>query len=333
MCSSDLPVFIISLQYAYKLERYNKDWTYVTASRHFADYTKVSPGTYIFRVTGSNNNNVWNEDGVTLTIIISPPWYQTWFFRIGAALLLFFMIWIFIFLRVRHIRKKHKMEKKVLLIEKQLFDIQQKALRLQMNPHFIFNSLNSIQSYVLSNDVDLAVNYLGRFSQLMRLILSNSRESVVSLADELLAIQHYLEIEKLRFEEKFTYSVIVDPEIDDEFTGVPPMIIQPYIENAIIHGLNHKPTPGHLTISFKQKGSLLLCSIEDNGVGRAKATDIKRRSGLNSKSRGMMITKERLEILSEKSDEKFSVKVIDLKDKSGVPAGTRVELLISPQEL
>jgi len=319
--------------YAYMLENYNKDWTFVPANRHFADYTKVSPGTYSFRVIGSNNNNVWNEDGVTLTIIISPPWYQTWYFRIGATLLLFFLIWTFIYLRVRQIRKKHKMEKKVLQIEKQLFDIQQKALRLQMNPHFIFNSLNSIQSYVLTKDVDLAVNYLGRFSQLMRLILSNSRESVVSLADELKAVQHYLEIEKLRFEEKFTYNILVDPEIDAEFTGVPPMILQPYIENAIIHGLVHKLTPGQIAIRFQQKGSWLLCSIEDNGVGRSKAAEIKRQSGLNSKSRGMMITKERLEILSKKSDEKFSVKVIDLKDENGEPAGTRVELLIFPQEI
>jgi sensor histidine kinase YesM len=225
------------------------------------------------------------------------------------------------------------MEKKVLQIEKQLFDIQQKALRLQMNPHFIFNSLNSIQSYILNNDVDLAVNYLGRFSQLMRLILANSRESVVPLADELEAIRHYLEIEKLRFEDKFTYTIIVDPEIDDEFAGVPPMVIQPYIENAIIHGLVHKPLPGHITIRIKEKNSRMLCIIEDNGIGRAKAAEIKRQSGLNTKSRGMMITKERLEILNRKTDDKFTIKVIDLKDKDGKPAGTRVELLITPQEL
>ncbi len=320
-------------RYGYMLESYNKDWTFVPANRHFADYTKVIPGTYSFRVIGSNNNNIWNTKGVTLTIVIRPPWYQTWYFRIGATLFLFFLIWLFIFFRIRRIRRKHEMEKKVLKIEKQLFDIQQKALRLQMNPHFIFNSLNSIQSYILTNDVDLAVNYLGRFSQLMRLILSNSRESAVPLADELQAIRHYLEIEKLRFEDKFSYSIIVDPEIDDEFTGVPPMVIQPYIENAIIHGVVHKTSPGHITIRFQETKSRMLCSIQDNGVGRAKAAEIKRQSGLNTKSRGMMITKERLEILNKKSDEKFSIKVIDLKDANGYPAGTRVELLITSQEL
>jgi ligand-binding sensor domain-containing protein len=320
-------------RYGYMLETYNKDWTFVPANRHFADYTKVIPGTYTFRVIGSNNNNIWNNQGVTITIVIRPPWYQTWYFRIGAILFLFFLIWLFIYFRVRRMRRKHKMEKKVLKIEKQLFDIQQKALRLQMNPHFIFNSLNSIQSYILNNDVDLAINYLARFSQLMRLILSNSRESIIPLADELQAIRLFLEIEKLRFEDKFTYSILVDPKIDDEFTGVPPMVIQPYIENAIIHGMVHKTSPGHITIRFQEKKSRMLCSIEDNGVGRAKAAEIKRKSGLNTKSRGMMITKERLEILNMKSDEKFSIKVIDLKDANGNPAGTRVELLITSQEL
>ena len=320
-------------RYAFMLENYNEDWTYITADRHFADYTKVTPGKYRFRVIGSNNNNVWNNEGVSLTIIISPPWYRTWYFRIGVLLFIISSIWIFIIFRVRHIKRKHEMEMKVLQIEKQLFDIQQKALRLQMNPHFIFNSLNSIQSYILSNDVDLAVNYLGRFSQLMRLILANSRESVIPLADELKAIRYYLEIEKLRFEEKFSYQIVIDPEIDEEFTGVPPMIIQPYIENAIIHGLIHKPIPGYIKLEFRQIGSKMLCSIEDNGVGRTRAAEIKRQSGLNTKSRGMMMTRERLVFLSKISNEKFSVKVIDLKDKYGGPAGTRVELLITPQDI
>ncbi|MFP4471073.1 MAG: two-component regulator propeller domain-containing protein, partial [Bacteroidales bacterium] len=219
-------------KYSYILENYSKNWTEVDGTRHFAEFTKVMPGTYNFRVTGSNNNGVWNNEGVTLTIVVNPPWYATWYFRIAVILLIALTIWSFIYFRVRRIRRKHTMEKKVLQIEKQLFDIQQKALRLQMNPHFIFNSLNSIQSYILSNDIDLAVNYLGRFSQLMRMILANSRESIIPLADELQAITHYLEIEKLRFDDKFSYSIKVDPVIDEEFTGIPPMIIQPYIENS-----------------------------------------------------------------------------------------------------
>jgi len=320
-------------KYAYMLEKYNKDWTFVDGGRHFAEYTNVGPGTYIFRVKVSNNDGIWNNDGPKLTIIIRPPWYKTWYFRIGLLAGIIFFIWLIIALRVRQIRKKHVMEKRMLNVEKQLFEIQQRALRLQMNPHFIFNSLNSIQSFILSKDIDLAVNYLSRFSQLMRLILANSRESIIPLADELQAIRYYIEIEQLRFDNKFDYTIIIDPELDEEFTGIPPMILQPYIENAIIHGLVHKISPGTITLQIIKIDSRIKCIITDNGIGRAKATEIKRDSGLNTKSRGMMITRERLELLNKSTTEKHSVMVNDLFDNNGEPAGTRVEVIMTVQEI
>jgi len=320
-------------KYSYILKNYNNDWTNVDGSRHFAEYTKVSPGIYTFRVLGSNNNGVWNSKGITLTIIIKHPWYATWVFRIGVLIFIIAAIYSIVFFRIRIIRRKHAMEKKVLQIQKQLFEIQQKALRLQMNPHFIFNSLNSIQSFVLSKDIDMAVNYLGRFSQLMRLILTNSAESIIPLADELQAVKHYLDIEKLRFEDKFTYTIEIDPQIDEEFTGIPPMIIQPYIENAIIHGLVHKDSEGHVKIEFKKDGNQILCTIQDDGIGRHKAMEIKKNSGLNSRSKGMLITKERLEILNQGSEKKYSVKVTDLTDENGNASGTKVELVILFQEI
>lgn len=291
-------------KYAYLLENYNKDWTYVDAGRHFAEYTNMNPGTYIFRVIGSNNDGIWNNEGTKLTIIIRPPWYKTWYFRVGLLAGIIFLIWLIIVLRVGQIRKKHVFEKRMLHVEKQLFEIQQKALRLQMNPHFIFNSLNSIQSFILSKDIDLAVNYLSRFSQLMRLILANSRESIIPLADELQAIKYYIEIEQLRFDNKFDYSIQIDQEIDEEFTGIPPMILQPYIENAIIHGLVHKNSPGTITLEITKIENGIRCVITDNGIGRAKATEIKKNSGLKTKSRGMMITRERLELLNKSIIEK-----------------------------
>lgn len=320
-------------KYAYKLENYNKDWTYVDAGRHFAEYTNVNPGTYLFRVIGSNNDGIWNTKGVHLTIIIERPWYKTWFFKIGLLAGIVFFIWLIIVLRVGQIRKKHVMEKKMLHIEKQMFEFQQKALRLQMNPHFIFNSLNSIQSFILSNDIDLAVNYLSRFSQLMRLILANSSESIIPLADELQAIRYYIEIEQLRFENKFTYNIQVDPDIDEEFVGIPPMILQPYVENAIIHGLIHKSTSGNISLEIKKTDNRINCIITDDGIGRTKAREIKKMSGLNSKSRGMMITRDRLEILNKSSNEKHAVSVTDLYNNQSEPAGTRVELIITIQEI
>lgn len=320
-------------KYGYILEKYNPDWTYVDGRRHFAEYTNVDPGTYIFRVIGANNNGIWNSDGVSLNIIVLPPWYKTWYSRLLLVMLILFLIWFVIYSRVRRIRRKHLMEKKVLKIEKQLFEIQQKALRLQMNPHFIFNSLNSIQSFILSNDIDLAVNYLSKFSQLMRLILANSRESIIPLTAEIEALVHYIEIEKLRFDNKFDYTITVDSAIDEEFLGIPPMLIQPYVENSIIHGLVHKTGHGKISINFKLQGEYLHCAISDDGIGRKKAMDIKKQNGLNAKSRGMLITKERLDILNKRGKDKYNVKVTDLEDKNGKPAGTKVEILILWQDI
>ena len=315
-------------KYRYKLENVDKDWVNTDADNRLAEYKKVSPGTYIFKTNGSNNVGIWNDNGISLTVIITPPWWDTWFFRIPIALLIIITIWIIIYRRVKRIRKKHEVEKKILEIEKQMFDLEQKALRLQMNPHFIFNSLNSIQSYILTHDTEKAVNYLGKFSQLMRLILSNSAIKHIPLKEELKAIRYYLDLEKLRFENKFDYEITLDTEIDEEFIEIPPMVIQPYIENAIIHGLIHKPSNGKIEIDFKLNNGLIICTVQDNGIGRKKAMQIKKESGIKKRSRGMLITKARLEILNRQSNDEYSVKVFDLKDKNGNASGTKVQLII-----
>ena len=315
-------------KYAFILENYDEEWNYRDADRRIAEYTRVTPGTYVFRIKASNNDGIWNEKGISLHIIILPPWWDTLIFRVMFGALIFAILWSFIYWRIRMIKKKHEVEKKVLEIEKELFDIQQKALQLQMNPHFIFNSLNAIQSFVINNNTDKAIHYLSKFSQLMRLILSNSRESSISVRDELKAIVHYMDIERLRFDNKFDYKIVVDKNIDEEFMEIPPMIIQPFIENAILHGLVHSEHPGQLKLELKLQDNFIFCTIEDNGVGRTKAQEIREASGIKRKSRGMLITRERLEILNKQNKEKFAVNVIDLFDKKGDPAGTRVEINI-----
>ncbi|MEN8223934.1 MAG: two-component regulator propeller domain-containing protein [Bacteroidota bacterium] len=315
-------------KYAYILENYDEEWINRNADRRIAEYTRVEAGAYTFRVTGSNNDGIWNENGISLHIIILPPWWDTLIFKIVFGAMIFALLWSFIYWRIKSIKRKHEVEKRVLAIEKELFDIQQKALQLQMNPHFIFNSLNAIQSFVISNDTDKAIHYLSKFSQLMRLILANSRESSIPVKEELKAIKHYLDIERLRFDNKFDYQVDVDTKIDQEFMEIPPMIIQPFIENAIIHGLIHSPDPGHIKLNLKLQDQYIYCIIEDNGVGRKKAQEIREASGIKRKSRGMLITQERLEILNKQNHEKFAVKVIDLHDKAGKPNGTKVEINI-----
>ncbi|MEA1898345.1 MAG: histidine kinase, partial [Bacteroidota bacterium] len=315
-------------KYRYFLEDYDEEWNTRDANRRVAEYTRVEPGSYIFRVTGSNNDGYWNETGISLCIIVLPPWWDTLIFRILFGAMIFALLWSFIYWRIRTIKKKHEVEKRVLAIEKELFDIQQKALQLQMNPHFIFNSLNAIESFVISSDIDKAIHYLAKFSQLMRLILTNSRETSIPVKDEIKAITYYMDIERLRFDNKFNYDVSVDKNIDQEFMEIPPMIIQPFVENAIIHGLIHKVEPGNIKLSFKLQQKFIFCIVEDNGVGRAKAQEIREASGIKRKSRGMLITKERLEILNKQNKDKFAVNVIDLKDDQGKPSGTRVEINI-----
>ncbi len=315
-------------KYKYYLEGFDKDWTMVDAGNRVAEYKKVRPGNYTFYATGTNNDGIWNEEGISIRVEITPPWYATLWFRIPMGLIIIFIFWILIYRRIKQIRKEHEVEKKMLEIEKQKFELEQKSLRLQMNPHFIFNSLNSIQSYILNHNAEMAVTYLGKFSQLMRLILANSGNNYVPIKEELRAITYYLDLEKLRFDNKFDYTIQVDKKIDQEFIEIPPMVIQPYIENAIIHGILHNSRKGKILVDFNLRGKSIYCAVTDNGVGREKSAKLKDEAGINRKSSGMYITKARLEMLNPESSEDFSVKITDLKDKKGMAKGTKVELII-----
>jgi ligand-binding sensor domain-containing protein len=320
-------------KYQFKLEGYDVDWVERSADKRFAEYANIKPGNYSFKVIAANSDGFWNSIGTSLFIIVKPPWHATYLFRTFLTILILSIIFLIFRLRTKSINRKHEIEKKYLAFEKQLFELEQKALQLQMNPHFLFNSLNSIQSFVLNNDIDNAILYLSKFSQLMRRTLTNSRESMIPFRDEIQALTLYLEIEKLRFENKFEYQIHVDPDIDDSFIEIPPMILQPYVENAIIHGLMHSQEKGHLKINITLNEDTILCVIEDDGIGREKAAEIRRESGIERKSRGMLITKERLEILNQYSNDQYTVNVIDLKDNSGNPAGTRVEVSIVYNEI
>ena len=211
--------------------------------------------------------------------------------------------------------------------------LQLKALRAQMNPHFVFNALNSVQNFITSKDPSLAAKYLAQFAHLMRQSLENSDLEIISLEKEIEFLRNYLDINvNLRFENKLAYKIYVDEEIEEDIYGVPTMIVQPYVENAIEHGIRPKQK-GLIKIEFKLKDDdTILCVVEDDGVGRQKAIEVQSPSGhINShKSLGTKITQERLEILNNKNSEiQEVVKIIDLYDKeSGKPCGTRVEVLI-----
>ena len=319
-------------KYAFILENFDKSWTFTNSNKRYADYTGVKPGRYVFKVRGSNNDGIWNNNGITIFIEIKPPWYDTIIFKFFIFVVISTLVWLVFYLRIRRIRRKHDVECKVLEIQKEVFELEQKSLRLQMNPHFLFNSLNSIQSFVIKNDTDKAIYYLSRFSQLMRTILYNSQQTFVLIKDELKVIKNYLDLEKLRYDDAFEYIIHLDAEIEEDFYAIPPMIIQPYIENAIIHGLLNKKEKGHLKIELKLLGNYIFCVIQDDGIGREASANIKMQSGIIHKSTGMLITQERLNILNSKNKDKISVKIIDLYDEFGEAKGTRIELMIIYKE-
>ena len=231
--------------------------------------------------------------------------------------------------KIRAEEEKKATERILMETKQQMADIEMQALRAQMNPHFIFNCLNSINRYIVKSDQATASLYLTRFAKLIRLILDNSNNKTVTLSNELEALKLYIEMESIRFEKQFTYKIIVDPEVHPDHVYVPPLIIQPYVENAIWHGLLHKEEAGVLSVSVNRKTpSLLECVIEDNGVGREKARELKSKSASSGKSLGMKLTESRLALLNKHADWNASVEIVDLMSPEGLAVGTKVILRI-----
>lgn len=206
--------------------------------------------------------------------------------------------------------------------------LQQKLFRAQMNPHFLFNTLVSIQNFIISEKPVIAGKYLSKFSKLVRNILDSSFEEYISLEDELGTIENYLELQKIRYPDKFDFSIAVDKSIDPETTSFPPMLLQPFIENSIEHGFKHKESKGNIHISFSLKNSSLLVEVQDDGIGRDKAKELLKMHSMDHKSLATSITEERIQILNKTMKRKISLDILDLKNEKNEPAGTRVVLLI-----
>lgn len=223
--------------------------------------------------------------------------------------------------------EKAAAEKTLMETKQKMAEVEMQALRAQMNPHFIFNCLNSINRYILKSDQATASLYLTRFAKLIRLILDNSNSHSVTLNNEIEALRLYIEMESIRFEKQFTYSISLEPGLQPDGIFVPPLIIQPYVENSIWHGLLHKEEAGHLDIRLSLTGNnILQCVIEDDGVGREKAKELKSKSASTKKSLGMKLTEDRLALLNKQADIDASVTIEDLTDENGAATGTRVTI-------
>jgi hypothetical protein len=252
-----------------------------------------------------------------------------------ASLLIVLLSGVIIYKNLALKRKNEKLVNrgKQAELQQHVTELEMQALRAQMNPHFIFNCLSSINRFILKNESEAASNYLTKFSRLIRTVLANSGKPFIRLEEELEMLALYLDMEKLRFRDSFSYSIKFIDSIDDDNVWVPPLLLQPFVENAIWHGLMHKDGQGHLDIELSMENKVLTCAITDDGIGRAMAAAIKSKSSEKQKSMGLKITGDRLALLNKDLEAKTFFEFIDLVDKEGGPAGTRVILKIHCRDL
>jgi hypothetical protein len=304
-------------EYFYKINQNEGEW--IKAANGMINFDQMNAGQYHLFLKGKLLINGLDTPIQNLYFEIKPYFYETLWFRTLITFGLIGLLFYFYQYRINKIRLEDKIkadyERKVVLLELQ-------NLRSQMNPHFIFNSLNSINGFIIENETHLASDYLTKFSRLVRLILENSKNETVILEKELETLKLYLLMEGLRFDQKFVSNVTIDPLIESSKIKIPPMIVQPFVENAIWHGLLQK-RGGFVKIHFSKKMrenfEFLEVCIDDNGIGRQKAIELKTMSGNQDKSYGMEITQQRIKNLNP-----LNRVMIEDKYENGTPVGTKI---------
>ena len=305
---------------AYRWRLNGADWSPWSRqnSIHFAG---LSHGDYVFEV--QSRNREWDESEVlAFRFYITQPLYEKTGFRrlVGGMLLLLLVLGFWGYLR--RVKRKNKQEKERLELENHLLSLEQKALRLQMNPHFVFNVLNGIKATGTSKPEKMNTT-INQFATLMRAILNNSRQDTISLDQEMKTLENYIHVEQLTATKEFTYTLVFDSEMDPEEVLIPPMLVQPFVENAIRHGIMAVKRPGKLGVRFWVEGECLHCAVEDNGIGIHQSHKNKT-TPHNHHSLALEVTKERIVSLSGKQ----SLHIQELVSPAGSPAGTRVEFNI-----
>ncbi len=305
-------------KYKYMFEGINEDWV-DNGNNELVSFSNISPGDYTFKILCTNKDGEWSNNSTNLSIKILPTFWQTNWFKLLSIISSVTLLWFFYHIRVRELKRSSELKEQLSLIEA-------KALKLQMNPHFIFNSLNAIDNYILKNEKIIASEYLSKFSKLMRQILDFSEQSQISLTQELDILELYIKMEQLRYHDRFEYTLNIQSDINTDELKVPPLVLQPFVENAIWHGLMHIENGGLLKIDILKSDSGIKCLIDDNGIGREKAAIINSKSATKSKSYGMNITEKRLSLINDLNKNNASVLVHDKKNADGSAAGTTIEI-------
>ncbi len=299
------------LKYAYKIIEIGHKWQYKNFKDNTVEFASLQPGSYTFTVKSISENGI-ESNPISFHFVINPPYWQTWWFY---SILGFVFITVTIFIY----RYQLKKQQKKIELENELNASKLIAIQSQMNPHFIFNAINSIQDLILQGDIDNSYSYIIKFSKLVRQTLNFSDKEFIDIEEEIELLSIYLELEKLRFKDDFEYQININNAEDIQ---VPPMLVQPFVENAIKHGLLHKEGLKKLEITFNLNNTLH-CTIKDNGVGRKKAQEIKQRQQKNYQSFSVDATKKRFEIMNNHYQNDFSVTYTDLMNNDK-PAGTQV---------
>jgi sensor histidine kinase YesM/ligand-binding sensor domain-containing protein len=314
------------IKYRYRLDGSDAHWSQWTQQDNVS-YASLSPGKYSFSVQSSIDENVLSNTIQIPFIIEKPLWEKPWFRILSAVLLTMILLAIFK-IREKNIKLKAAEKNKALQLQNNLLMLEQKALQLQMNPHFIFNALNSIQSVIVDNKVDKAREEIQNFALLMRSILNNSRKKTISLKEEITTIEKYLQLEQFCQKNQFDFHIEIAEDLDIDEMEIPSMLIQPYIENAVIHGIAHLKKPGKVFVSLSKTNEVLCVSIKDNGVGRIKAKELTIGQQKSHVSLGMEVTGERLKNLAKEGNIVSPEIIIDHQDEDGRPMGTEVKLKI-----
>lgn len=305
--------------YHYKLKGLDNDWKQTRQTN--LNYQSLSGGDYELEIYGLNKFGVKSKT-IKIKFTVTPPFWKTWWFYTLIFSAVILITWWMV--SNRSIKKRINLEEKI-RVQQQFAGLEQQALQAQMNPHFIFNCLNSIQQYILTNDKEKANLYLTGFASLVRQTLDNSGKKTITVAEEVRYLTTYIEMEKMRFGDNFIYTITVDGSINADFVEIPAMLFQPYVENCLRHGIRYREAGfGKVDISFSKVNEILCCSIKDNGIGREKAKELKSQQHIEYQSKGMSLTEKRIALLNAISREKIEIKVIDLKDALGNADGTEI---------
>ena len=314
--------FVPNENYGVTYKINNSDWKKLDMNDQTLKFSSLSPGIYNIQLAIHLNNE--RVDLQSIQFEIKKPLWLNPIILLGFALIVLTLITSVYNFHIQKLKKRNELQLEKINLEKNLNQSKLKAIKSQMNPHFFYNALNTIQSFILSNDKKQAVTYLSKFSNLTRTILEMTEKETISIAEEAKTLGLYLDIEQARFEEDFSYNILVDADVDTENCKIPTMLLQPYVENAVKHGLLHKQGKKIVTILFQKKKEIIEISIDDNGIGRQKSAELNALKNKNHHSFATEATENRIDLLNQYNQNNISIQYLDKTNLSNQPTGTTV---------